>query len=102
MICIEITETGERRRIENEIWIIRNRNGVIRTPHRVKALGICDGETTWSLGTLEGYPEAKLITRAEFEEALGAAENDEPEKPKPSEATIDDYKAALAELGVEL
>lgn len=68
MICIEITETGERRRIENEIWITRNRNGVIRTPHRVKALGICDGETTWSLGTLEGYPEAKLITRAEFEE----------------------------------
>jgi hypothetical protein len=68
MICIEITETGERRRIENEIWITRNRNGVIRTPHRVKALGICDGEITWSLGALEGYPEAKLITRAEFEE----------------------------------
>ena len=77
MICIEITETGERRRIENEIWITRNRNGVIRTPHRVKALGICDGEITWSLGTLEGYPEAKLITRAEYEERVAGEEDPE-------------------------
>lgn len=71
MICIEIAETGERRCIENEIWITANRNGPIRTPHRCKALGIGDGETIWSLGKLEGYPEAKLITLAEYLESLG-------------------------------
>lgn len=71
MICIEVKETGERRCIENEIWITKNRSGIRRTPHRCKALGIGDGETVWSLGELEGYPEAKLITLAEYLETLG-------------------------------
>ena len=71
MICIEIIETGERRCIENEIWITANRSGIRRTPHRCKALGIGDGETVWSLGKLEGYPQAKLITLAEYLESLG-------------------------------
>ena len=71
MICIEVKETGERRCIENEIWITENRSGIHRTPHRCKALGIGDGETVWSLGELEGYPEAKLITLAEYLESLG-------------------------------
>lgn len=71
MICIEVKETGERRCIENEIWITENRSGIRRTPHRCKALGIGDGETVWSLGKLEGYPEAKLITLAEYLETLG-------------------------------
>ena len=71
MICIEVKETGERRCIENEIWITKNRSGIRRTPHRCKALGIGDGETVWSLGKLEGYPAAKLITLAEYLESLG-------------------------------
>ena len=71
MICIEVIETGERRCIENEVWITENRNGIHRTPHRSKALGIGDGATVWSLGKLEGYPEAKLITLAEYLESLG-------------------------------
>ena len=76
MICIEITETGERRCIENEIWITANRSGIRRTPHRCKALGIGDGETVWSLGKLEGYPQAKLITLAEYLESLASPEED--------------------------
>ena len=76
MICIEITETGERRCIENEIWITKNRSGIRRTPHRCKALGIGDGETVWSLGKLEGYPQAKLITLAEYLETQASPEED--------------------------
>ena len=68
-ICIEIIETGERKRIDRPIWIIRNRNGILATPHRVKAGGVSDGETVWSLGQLEGFPEAKVITLAEYLEA---------------------------------
>lgn len=75
-ICIEIIETGESRRIEQPIWITTNRNGVLVTPHRVKAKGIGDGESIWSLGGLEGCPEAKLITRAEYEESLTLVESD--------------------------
>ena len=75
-ICIEIIETGERRCIENEVWITENRNGIHRTPHRCKALGIGDGETVWSLGKLEGYPQAKLITLAEYGETLTPPESD--------------------------
>lgn len=67
---IEIIETGERRAIERPIWLTKNRNGILATPHRVKALGVGDGTTIWSLGSLEGYPEARLITRAEYEESL--------------------------------
>lgn len=69
MICIETADTGERIRIGREIWITTNRNGVVATPHRVKAKGVGDGEKIWSLGELEGYPEAKLITLAEYQEA---------------------------------
>lgn len=68
MIHIEIIETGERRRIENEVWVTENRNGVVITPHRVKALGVGDGKEVWSLGKLEGFPGARLITLAEYEE----------------------------------
>lgn len=69
MIHIEITEIGERRRIENEVWITVNRNGPLATPHRIKAMGVGDGEHIWSLGELEGYPEARIITLAEYLEA---------------------------------
>ena len=76
MICIEILKTCERRRIEQEVWCLRQRNGtVVRCP-RQKAQGVGDGELLWSLGTLEGYPEAKIITLAEFEETLGEIETD--------------------------
>ncbi len=76
MIHIEIMETGERRRIAHEIWITTNRNGIISTPHRVKALGVGDGETVWSLGGLAGYPEAKIITLSEYEEGLTPPDED--------------------------
>ena len=69
-IYLEILETGERRRLDSPLWITVNRNGILATPHRVKALGVGDGERIWSLGELEGYPRAKLITRAEYEETL--------------------------------
>ena len=68
-ICIEIIETGERKRIDRPVWITVNRNGPLRTPHRCQALGVSDGETVWSLGGLEGFPEAKCITLAEYLEA---------------------------------
>ena len=70
MVYLEIVETGERIAIGRPLWITRNRNGILATPHRVKALGVGDGERIWSLGKLEGYPEAKIITRAEYEETL--------------------------------
>ena len=68
MIYIQ-TEGGEVRRIENEVWITVNRNGIVATPHRIKARGIGDGERIWSLGQLEGYPGARIITLAEYLEA---------------------------------
>ena len=68
MIYIQ-TEGGEVRRIENEVWITVNRNGSVATPHRIKARGIGDGERIWSLGQLEGYPGARIITLAEYLEA---------------------------------
>ena len=77
MICMELSETGERLRIEREVWIRRNRNGVEITPHRERAQGVGDGERIWSLGELEGYPLAKIITMAEFLEAY--AEDPDPE-----------------------
>lgn len=73
---IEVVETGERWEIREPVWITQNRNGLVRTPHRVKALGIGDGERIWSFGTPEGYPEARLITRAEYEERPGAPDPD--------------------------
>ena len=76
MICLEICETGECRQIEKEVWITANRNGILTTPSRVKALGVGDGESVWSLGGLEGYPEARIITRAEYDERLSPPEED--------------------------
>lgn len=69
-ICIEITATGERKRIDTPLWITRNRNGILITPHAVKALGVGDGENIWSFGELKGFPEAKKITLAEYLETL--------------------------------
>ena len=69
-ICIEIIETGERRRIDRPVFITTNRNGILSTPHAVKALGVRDGDKIWSLGGLEGYPEARKITLAEYLETL--------------------------------
>lgn len=68
MIYIQ-TEGGEVRRIENEVWITVNRNGIVATPHRIKARGVGDGERIWSLGELEGCPGARIITLAEYLEA---------------------------------
>ena len=75
-ICIEIIDTGERRRIERPIWFARNRNGILATPHRVKALGVGDGEHIWSLGELEGWPEARIIPLAEYMETQGMEDPD--------------------------
>ena len=75
-ICIEITGTGERKRIDRPIWIIRNSNGILATPHRCQAGGVSDGETVWSLGQLEGFPEAKVITLAEYLEARTEPDTD--------------------------
>ena len=75
-ICIEIIETGERRRIDLPIWITVNRNGILATPHRCLALGVGDGEQIWSLGELEGYPEARIIPLAEYLETLGEEDPD--------------------------
>lgn len=69
-VYIEIVGTGERIAVERPLWITSNRNGNLATPHRHKALGVGDGERIWSLGTLQGYPEARIITRAEYEETL--------------------------------
>ncbi|MBE6950817.1 MAG: hypothetical protein E7451_05705 [Ruminococcaceae bacterium] len=69
MICIEIQVSGERRRIEREIWVHRQSNGMVVACPRHKAQGVCDGENTWSLGQLEGYPEARCIPLAEYLEA---------------------------------
>ena len=74
MIYIEITETGERWQVENEVWISVNRNGPLITPHRIKARGVGDGERIWSFGELEGYPEARIITLAEYLEAQEEAD----------------------------
>lgn len=78
MICIEILETGQRRKLDAPVWIRGNRNGPVRTPHRVKAQGVCDGETIWALEGkgLEGYGTARIITRAEYEESLAPQEAD--------------------------
>lgn len=53
-ICIEIIESGECRKLDRYFWFIRNRNGILATPHRCLALGVGDGEQIWSLGELEG------------------------------------------------
>ena len=75
-VCIEIVGTGERLCLEKPIWVLRNRNGLLRTRHRIKAMGVSDGEMVWSLGALAGYPEARIITRAEYEESLAETETD--------------------------
>lgn len=75
-ICIEILATGERRKIDRPTWITVNRNGLLRTPHRAKALGVGDGERIWSLGELEGYPRARVISLAEYLESLGQEDPD--------------------------
>lgn len=76
MIHIELIDTGERRAIEQPVWLTKNRNGIVSTRHQVKALGVSDGTENFSFGMLEGYPEAKLITRAEYEESLTEPETD--------------------------
>lgn len=68
-VFIEIMETGQRRKIEHPVWITKNRNGILRTPHRFKALGVGDGDRIWSLGGLEGYPQARVITLLAYLEA---------------------------------
>lgn len=75
-IFVEIAETGERRRIVDPIWVTTNRNGLVTAPHRVKAKGVGDGKEIWSLGQLEGFPGAKLITLAEYGETLTPPESD--------------------------
>ena len=75
MVCMEITETGAHIRIDREIWITTNRNGIVATPHRIKAKGVGDGEKIWSLGELEGYPQARVITLAEYLETQPAPDD---------------------------
>lgn len=76
MVYIEIIESGERASIERPIWLTRNRNGILATPHRVKALGVGDGTENFSFGTLESCREVRLITRAEYEESLTVTETE--------------------------
>lgn len=68
MICIEIADSGERIKIDREIWVTENRNGILRTRYRCKALGVSDGSRIWSLGELKSFPGAKIITLAEYDE----------------------------------
>lgn len=75
-ICIEIIESGLRQRLDRYFWFTRNRNGILTTPHRRKAMGVGDGEHIWSLGALEGYPEARIIPLAEYLETLGGEDPD--------------------------
>lgn len=75
-ICIEILETGDRRKIDRPVWVTVNHNGVLSTPHRIKALGVGDGEHIWSLGELEGFPEARIIPLAEYLETQGKVDPD--------------------------
>lgn len=75
-ICIEIIPSGERRHIESPVWITRNRNGILATPHRHHACGVGDGTEIWSLGGLAEYPAARIITRAEYEETLQSPDPD--------------------------
>lgn len=77
MICIEIEQTGETRRIDRPIWVRRLGNGTVAACHRPQAEGVSDGAETWSLGALEGYPAAKLITLMEHREP--DAQDDDPE-----------------------
>lgn len=76
-VYIEMLLTGERVRLENPVWLTTNRNGILATPHRVKALGVSDGMENYSFGTLAGCPEARIITRAEYEET-GTAQDPDP------------------------
>lgn len=76
MICIEIPQTGERRRIERDFWVRRQSNGTVVSCPRPKGQGVCDGEQIWSLGTLAGYPAARLIPLAEYLEAPGVPDAD--------------------------
>lgn len=76
MICIEIADSGECIRIEREVWITTNRNGLIRTPHRIKARGVGDGHRIWSLGELQECPMARIITLSQYEEKLAPGEED--------------------------
>lgn len=69
-LYLELVGSGERICLEEPVWITRNRWGLLRTRYRVKALGVSDGERVFSLGKLEGYPRARIITRAEYEEGL--------------------------------
>ena len=75
-VCIEIVGTGARKKIMAPVWIKQNRNGLLCTSHRHQARGIGDGEQIWSLGTLAGYPEAQIITLAEYLEAAAASDED--------------------------
>lgn len=75
-ICIEIIETGERKRLDRPIFLTVNRNGILATPHRCQALGVGDGEQIWSLGKLEGYPQARIIPLAEYLATLGQEDPD--------------------------
>ena len=75
-ICIEILETGDRRKIDRPVWVTVNHNGVLSTPHRIKALGVGDGVHIWSLGELEGFPEARIIPLAEYLETQGKVDPD--------------------------
>ena len=77
-ICILIPDTGERRKLDQPVWITTNRNGIVVTPERTRAKGVGDGGQIWSLGELEGYPGARIITLAEYLEAQ-AEEDPDPE-----------------------
>jgi hypothetical protein len=76
MIYIEIVESGERLEIENQIWVTTNRNGIVVTPHRIKAAGVGDGTSIWSLGELEGFQPARIITFAEYMETQSLPDED--------------------------
>lgn len=65
-ICIEIMGSGERLKLDRPVWITVNRNGIHATPHRIKAMGVGDGDSIWSLGGLKDYPLARIITLAEY------------------------------------
>lgn len=71
---------GDRpHRLESPVWLTANRNGIIRTAHEPLARGILIDDEIHNLQGKEplgDYPEAKIITTAEYLEALGRTEPD--------------------------
>ncbi len=76
-VCIRLTATGEKRRMDNPVWVRAGRNGPLRC-HRVQAQGVGDGSVLYALpGSPLDYPAAEVISYAEYLE--NKVEDSDPE-----------------------